>query len=265
MSNLEVAALWIGKELPAYAAACLASFTRNGHPTRLYTYEDVQNVPAAVKVEDASRIIDRAVLTRFAVLEKYSQFSNFFRYELLEKHDGICWIDADLYCVRPIEAEPYIFGREDDRHINGAVLALPSGSSILASLRGMFLRKFFVAPWLGRRERLRYRMLALLGRPVPREEYRWGTLGPHAISWYVRRYNLEHHAKPKETFYPISPLNIDKFFDSSVDWSLSLPAGVRTVHLWHEFLRRKSHVHSPPQGSFLWKLLNDEPIIREGK
>ena len=255
-----MAALWVGGELPSYAAACLTSFTRNGHPTRLYTYKELRNVPSAVKVEDAGRIIDPAVLTRFAAVKKYSQFSNFFRYELLEKQDGICWIDTDLYCLRPIEAEPYIFGREDDRHINGAILALPSGSSILASLRRMFLQKSFVAPWLSRRERLRFRMLALLGRPVPREEYRWGTLGPHALTWYVREHSLEHHAKPKETFYPVSPSDTGKFFDPSVDWRRCLPAAARTVHLWNEFLRRKPHFDAPPPGSFLWKLLNGEPI-----
>src|SRR5262245_13780965 len=139
-STLEMATLWIGSELPPYVAACLASFARNGHPTKLYTYEELRNVPAAVRVEDASRIIDPAILARFTVLKKFSQFSNFFRYELLEKHDGICWIDADLCCLRPIEAEPYIFGFEDDKIINGAILALPSGSPILTSLRRMFLR-----------------------------------------------------------------------------------------------------------------------------
>ena len=249
--------------MPSYAAACLASFARNGHPTHLYTYEDLRNVPALVKVEDASRILAPAVLARFAALEKYSQFSNFFRYELLEKHDGLCWIDADLYCVRPIEAEPYIFGWEDHGLINGAILALPSGSPILTSLRRMFLRKFFVAPWLGRRERLRYYMLALSGRPVPRENYRWGTLGPRAISWYARKYGLEHLAKPRETFYPVPPLDTAKFFDASIDWSLYLPAGVRTVHLWNEFLRKKWRLGPPPPGSFLWKLVNDEPVLRE--
>jgi hypothetical protein len=107
---------------------------------------------------------------------------------------------------------------------------------------------------------LRYRMLALMARPVPRENYRWGTLGPHALTWYVRQHDLEHHAKSKEMFYPVSPLDTGKFLDPSVDWSLCLPAAVRTVHLWNEFLRRKPHLDSPPPGSFLWKLLNGEPI-----
>jgi hypothetical protein len=258
---LEVAALWIGDRLSAEASACLASFVRQGHPTSLYSYQRVGNVPSGVTVKDASAILSPDVLAPFVAIKKYSQFSNFFRYELLHKHDGICWIDTDLYCVRPVTAEPYIFGWEDERLINGAILAIPSSSPMLSDLQNMFLKKNFVAPWLGRRRVPLYTILAMLGRPVPREKYPWGTLGPGAISWHVRKHGLQSTAKPIPVFYPVAPLETEKFFDPSIDWNSALPPETKTVHLWNELLRKHEKRDAPPKGSFLWKILNNEAVL----
>jgi hypothetical protein len=259
---LKMAALWVGDALPAYAAACLASFPKLGHPTTLYGYSAVRNVPPSVTVADASPIVDPKILQRYARIGKYSQFSNFFRYELLERQDGICWIDTDVYCLRPVETEPLIFGWETDTSINGAILALPAGHPMLSSLRQMFLRRDFVAPWLKRNRRRSYRLRAAVGWPVPREEYPWGTLGPSAITWYARHYGLESHAKPITTFYSVGHNHLDVLFDPSLDWNDRLPATTKTLHLWHEYLRRRQDLHSPPRGSFVWKLLNGEPILQ---
>jgi hypothetical protein len=55
---------------------------------------------------------------------------------------------------------------------------------------------------------------------------------------------------------------LDVLFDPSLDWNERLPATTKTLHLWHEYLRRRQDLHSPPRGSFVWKLLNGESILQ---
>lgn len=258
---LDVSTLWIGSELPPYVSACLASFPRLGHKLTLYLYSPTGNLPPTVGIGDANSIVDRGKLDPFAAIGKYAQFANYFRYELLTKRNGTCWIDTDVFCLRPITAEPFIFGREDDAVINNGVLALPHEHPMLAKLRDMFRMPNFVPPWLPRRQYLSYRIAAALGRPIPREKFDWGVLGPRAVTWYAHQYHLEGFAKPPETFYPIHFREINKFFDPSVDWEQRISPVTKTVHLWNEFLRKRADRYAPPHGSFMWKLLNGKPII----
>jgi hypothetical protein len=215
-----------------------------------------------VKIEDANSIIDRRKLEPFGAIGKYAQFANYFRYELLSKRSGTCWVDTDVFCLRPIIAEPFIFGREDDTCINNGILALPHEHPILAKLCDMFRRPNFVPPWLSPRQKLSYRLAAALGRPIPREKFAWGVLGPAALTWYAHQYRLESFAKPPATFYPIHFREMDKLFDPSLDWDRLISPVTKTVHLWNELLRRRADRCTPPQGSFLWKLVNGEPIIQ---
>ena len=259
---LEVCSMWIGGELPPYAAACLASFPRMGHKLTLYVYTAVENVPPSVRIADASTVIDRRKLERFARAGKYSLFSDWFRFELLSKQNGACWVDTDIYCLRPIPVEPFIFGREDDTYIAIGMLALPAENAVLSRLCEMCHQSAFVPPWLPLRNRIPYRLSAALGRPVAREHFPWGVWGPRAFTWYARQYRIEKFAKPPPIFYPIHFSEIEKLFDPLFDLETRITPATRTVHLWNELLRRREDRHDPPEGSLLWKLLTGQPVVR---
>jgi hypothetical protein len=254
-----MAALWIGRSLPAYCAACLASFPAQGHSTTLYSYEPVRGLPPAVQSADARGVVDAAVMERFAQAGTFSQFANHFRYELLAQDDGVCWVDTDMYCLRPVDAEPCVFGWQDGRWINNAILALPAVSPVLRDLRRMFSQEGFIAPWLSWRRMLLHRAKALIGQPIAPEHYRRALLGPEALTWYARRHGLEHSAKPREVFYPLYYLETDRLLDPDFAWTP--PRETRTLHLWNEYLRRHRDAEAPPRGSLLWKILQGDPLV----
>jgi hypothetical protein len=254
--------MWTGDELPPYAAACLASFPRMGHNLTLYVYTAVENVPSNVKIADANTVIDRRKIEQFATAGKYSLFSDWFRFELLRKNSGACWVDTDVYCLRPIPAEPFIFGREDDRCIAIGLLALPAENAVLSKLCEMFRQNTFVPPWLPVRYKIPYRLSAALGRPVPRENFPWGVWGPRAFTWYAHQYRIEEFAKPATVFYPIHFSEIENLFDPLFDLEARISPATKTVHLWNELLRRRKDRYDPPEGSLLWKLLTGQPVVR---
>ena len=144
---LEVCSLWVGGEIPPHLAACIESFVSKGHPFTLYAYGNA-DAPKGVTRADGEDILGLTFAKEFLKARKFSQLSNYFRYELLAKRPGVCWVDVDMYCLRPLNAAPYIFGWEDEISINGAVLAIPPDSELLTALRAMFLNPNFVAPWL---------------------------------------------------------------------------------------------------------------------
>ena len=145
--------------------------------------------------------------------------------------------------------------------MNNAILALPAKSAILNDLRQMFSQQPFIAPWLSRRRMLMHRVMALLGRPIAQEHYRWGLLGPEAVTWYARQHGVERFAKPSAVFYPVSYLETDKLLDPGFVWAI--PSETRTLHLWNEYLRRSPGAQAPLRGSLLWKILQNESLSGE--
>lgn len=204
------------------------------------------------------------MLDEYLQRKKFSQFSNFFRYELLAKRPGVCWVDTDMYCLKPVEPAPYICGWEDGRRINGAILALPSQSRLLTALRNMFHDPNFVAPWLPHSERILYRLASAAGRPVSRARYPWGSLGPRALTWYIHEQQLVERVQPRERFYPVHYREVGRFFDKAAEWSPASLGGAHTVHIWNNMLQAHPDFAAPPAGSFLWKLRNGIPVDARG-
>jgi hypothetical protein len=194
---LEMCSLWVGPTMSPHLKACVESFARNGHPFTLYSYGNVE-VPKGVTLADGGAILDPVLAAEFVRAGKYSLLSNFFRYELLAKRPGLCWVDVDMYCLKPVEAAPHIFGWEDNEIINGAILAMPADSPVLMALRSMFQLKLFVPPWLSLGKRLRYRFAELRGKALGPMAYPWGTFGPRALTWYVGKHQLLGHAHPPQ-------------------------------------------------------------------
>ena len=255
---LKIGTLWVGGDLPLHAAVCLASFVTQGHPVTLYAYGRIGNAPPGVVLEDAAAIVPERICAPFARLGKYAQFANYFRYRMLAARPGICWVDTDAYCLRAFAPEDHIFGWQGGDVIANGILALPPDSPVLAELLAMFEDRYFVPGWIGRRRYL-FRALAALGHPVPRERYPWGSLGPLALTHYLKKSGLDRFAKPVSYFYPLHWSGIDRLFDPNADWGDML-RGAYSIHLWNEVLRRREDRHEPPAGSLLWKILRGEPI-----
>ncbi len=150
----EIASFWTGAPLSFTERLCLKSFVDMGHPTTLYSYSTLENVPEGVRCVNAAEILpepDKIVVHKRT--GSPALFANRFRYHLLRKRPGIIWADTDAYCLRPfLPKDGYFFAYCDkrDRVIANGIMALPADSPALQLLLAFSADEHLVLPWLPR-------------------------------------------------------------------------------------------------------------------
>jgi len=240
-----VHALWIGEKLGPVAAACLRSFKRAGHAVVLHSYSDVADLPAGIQASDAALIVPRNRIIRHRKTGSFALFSDIFRYELLRRNEGSIYVDCDVYCVRPIPFADVIMGYERDGVINGAVLALPGNSGILADLLQAVNGRRFIPPWLSHSKATKLRLNRLLGRQGI-EYLPWGSLGPRALTYLAERHSLLDKAQPTDVFYPVDMDRITLLFDPELSIGDLITPRTKCIHIYNEVVRRQRLVNIPP-------------------
>ena len=240
----EIHALWIGSRLGPVAAACIGSFARAGHEVVLHAYRDVEDLPACVRLSDASRVIPEKAIVRHRQSGSHALFSDIFRYELLRRQPVI-YVDCDVYCVRPIEAAGYVMGYERDGIINGAVLALPSACAMLDDLDRAVGDRWFIPPWISRSKAARLRLRKLAGRRGL-EDLPWGSLGPRALTYLAEKHAVAALAEPPDVFYPLDMDRTSLLFDPRLSLDDLVTPRTKCIHLYNEVLRRKGRAEIPP-------------------
>lgn len=229
-------ALWVGQALGPIEAACLRSFVEAGHKVDLHVFDEPTGAPSCVRLVDAAETVSREHLIRHRRTGSFSLFSNRFRYELMRAGKGL-WIDCDLLCLKPIVDAPYIFGIEDTRLINGAVLKLPSDDPVLDDLLAPFTEPRWVPPWASLRRRLRYRLRYRIRPGFGLADMSWGTAGPRALTYYLGRRGLDRFALPRAVFYPVGPDETHLLVGVAAE---AVRARIRPetlcIHLWNQQL-----------------------------
>jgi hypothetical protein len=256
-SKLPVAnAIWIGRELGPVQAACLRSFVRAGHRTVLHCYEGPIDTPDGVDLADANELLPHSRLVVHRQTGSYAIFSDLLRYEMLHRGLGL-YVDCDVFCIRPIADEDYIFGWSTRKAINNAVLKLPTGSPILQDL--CRIKNGFVPPWAGARYRLRMHLSRLLGGSIHSvEDLPWGSTGPKALTWYAKRHAVDHLAKDRDVFYPLLSREMPLLLDPGQKLEDLITPRTAAVHLYNEYFRRKSLRDFPiPPSSPLGRMIAD--------
>jgi hypothetical protein len=243
--------LWIGDSLGPVERACLRSVVAQGHRMALYCYTKPEGVPDGVEVREASVIVSHDMISA-PWCARADLYSDWFRYELLARGLGT-WVDADIYLLRPLDLErPYLFGYQDSRIINNAVLRVPPDSPILPRLLEPFVKKS-LPKWMPRSAYIRLRARQLLTGKFDLTLIPWGTTSPFALTALARKFGVERFADPVETFYPARWQDADWILDPDI--GLEDVVGERTVavHLWNKCI---SHFKNEPapKGSFLHRL-----------
>ena len=205
--------LWIGPRLSAMERLSLRSFVAHGHDVHLYTYGDVEGVPAGTRVKDANEILPRSRVFQYSEFASYSGFSNYFRYRLLLLRGG-WWIDADVICLRPFDdlAAEHVFAAEDHegtRYVSSAAIKAPVGSAAME--------------WAWQECDAR--------DPAT---IRWGETGPRLLGQAVQRFDLESHVQPPSSFCPIGYADWERVLEPDAD----LAGAPYALHLWNEMWRR---------------------------
>jgi hypothetical protein len=257
-------AIWIGESLGSVQCGCLRSFINAGHKVVLHVYQPPTDIPAEIELSDARDLLPESMIFRDSKYGSYAPFSDLLRYEILGRGLGV-YVDCDVFCLKPIQDEKYIFGyyRKSNigakrARINCAVLKLPVDCPVLTELRS--IRDGFIPPWYPLRERIDLYARRYMRTPRPLSKLGYQFAGPYALTYYLRRHGLEGYAKNEDVFHPITwekraGFKRDLLFDPSVRLADIITSNSQTVHLYSDRISRAAE-HSVPAGSPLATLMN---------
>jgi hypothetical protein len=243
---------------------CLGSFVRHGHPVDLYAFDEIADLPPGVRLRDAAELVPRERLVFYKGNGTPGVFSDLFRMTLLKAGRGV-WADADVYCVRPLrDPPPYLFAWERKGSINGAVLNIPPDSALLDDLLSIFettkrpLLERHLVPW----HRVTVAARRMLGMSVPPEYMRYGSTGPAALTYHVRKRMLLDHVQPADVFYPLPYERIPVLIKRPGRIEDYITDRTIGVHLWRsQFTRRgRAGMPLPLSGSALATLCAREGV-----
>ncbi|WP_141728530.1 galactosyltransferase Lgt5 [Devosia insulae] len=246
-----VNAFWTGPSLGQIHAACLASFLTVGHRVVLHAYDVPSDIPAGVQLSDANALLPRIALAEYDRPGRYALMSDLIRFRILAAGLGL-YVDCDCYCVRPIEDADVIVGWEADGIANGAVLKLPQNSPVLADL--LAIGRGFVPPWFSTRRRLLNSLRGLLGFPKPLHAMPWGTVGPAAVSYYIKHHGLDGLVRPRDEFYPLAYDEVERLYDPALSIDDLITPLTKVIHLYNEMLG-KMRVDVPHPASPLGRMI----------
>lgn len=216
--NRLIQGLWVGDRLPTMQRLCIASFLANGHEFALYTYSQLDDVPAGTTMMDASEIVPPEQVFRNrksdAFRDTFAAFSDFFRYKLLLDRGG-WWTDVDVICLRPFDfAEDYVFASEHalcrDR-VTTSVIKAPAGAPIMQ----------FAWESCGKKDK---------------DHLSWDEVGPDLLEAGVERFSLSAFAKPALAFCPLLPWHWRAVLEP--ERKFRFESSTYAIHLWHENWRR---------------------------
>lgn len=251
-------ALWVGSSLGEISRCCLTSFVMRGHKVQLHTYNPILDLPSGVDIVDANLIIPKDKIFKHKKTGSYALFSDLFRYELLKKVDGI-YVDCDVYCLKPITLPDsgYLLGFEDNLSINGAVLAMPKDATLLNQLLASAYDPHFIPPWYSSRKQKKMKFKKIFGFGRHISDMPWGVIGPHAITYYCKKLDLEKLVQPIDIFYPVHYQCINQLYDSDLNILDIISSRTRCIHLYNEMLKGID-LEKLPKNSILSKLSRNE-------
>jgi len=204
--------MWVGSKLSRMEHASISSFLKLGYKYHLYVYEDVQNVPQGADLLDGNNILPSDQMFLYSGDKSrgggsISGFSNYFRYELLHKKGGF-WVDTDVFCLRELPEEDYIFVEETDGLIASCIMKAPQGSEFANECK----------------------RLCSLKDP---NYITWGETGPQLVTRVAEDLEMQSWVKASSDYFPIMWTDMERFFQKG-----NIPTSI-TVHFWNEMWRRK--------------------------
>lgn len=249
----DIHTLWIGDHLSSLERICLSSFLYHGHSVTVHTFTPDLNVPAGVRVLDASPVWPFLELRRYAN-GSVALTSNYMRWAILQQYQGAIWVDADVLCLRPFSfTDEWVFAWQNDRHVAIGVVGGTSESPILEQLKDLVIHPYQARPY-DRPSRKRTKFFRRIFHPNSTKHIKWGEAGGvYSFHNEMQLHNLLDHALPESSFYP---LPADEFH-TAVDGTCTLDdprfETSFAIHLWNERFRRGNiDKEGPfPEGSLL--------------
>jgi len=234
---------WFEGPLNSIAELCIRSFTRFPDVTvSVYTYERVPsaNIRGCLWM-DANEIIPYEIANPYARNFCSAAVADLFRYALLFKRGG-WYFDTDCLLIRrlnPLFDQEYVFGLQEKKVVNNAVLKFPLNDPIL---NAMYQECIHFGT-----EKYRWGMIGRFGRPRRFfQRYHWGMFGPEMLTKHLEESGMIEKAVPPVFFYPIPWTHPEALRQPFI-----LNERTFIVHLWNEQLRRNGWNVNDLNPSFL--------------
>ena len=264
----EVGTLWIGGSLSWMEQLCLKSFVDQGQKITLFSYENIDNVPAGVIRRDGRDILDTDDFIKYEKKDSFALFADYFRIHMIQQNPSMIWVDTDVYCHRPMDYDSdYVLGFElpGVKRVNNAVLGLPVDSPILNDMLSFIEDRHAIPPFLKPAQQKAYRAAAAAGTPVHVSQQPWGVWGPLMVSHFAHKHGILDQVQPLEAFYPIPFPDRLKFLRRTVVVKGLLSPQTTALHLWASNKRELGLRHGglPPDGSYMADLLVQHDIQPE--
>ncbi|WP_254428572.1 hypothetical protein [Ruegeria atlantica] len=200
----QIGMLWVEGPLSFLEQLCIKSYLDAGQSVRLYTYDNVTNIPDGVEHRDAREVLPDSEFVTHGRTGSPAPHSDKFRYRLLAQEADLIWADTDAYCLKPFSTpNGHYYGRLEGEVATG-VLALPQDSDTLGKLIELTNDPYFIPPWLPPRHRKPLEESLQNGAPVNVPEVFWGVWGPRAFTWALKQTGEIKYALPEHVFYPLN-------------------------------------------------------------
>lgn len=240
MEHVLINGLWIGDSLPLLAQLCITSFLRNGHPFRLFVYEEVDNIPLGTRVADASEILPAHEIF-FHASGSLAHFADWFRYRLLADQGGV-WTDLDVVCLKPfIPGQLPWFALHSPSEVAVGFLAFPERHDLPQLLAKYASDPTTEMPWDSAHVReqkasLRHTQSGIINLRIHNP---YGSTGPTEFTKAVEHFGLMSTAAAPATIYPIPWTRWRSYFNAQIRLDAPILASAWALHLWGELLRRE--------------------------
>jgi hypothetical protein len=184
-----------------------ASIVAAGHDLRIYSHDVAglrgQGLPGTVMdVRDILGPNPMADLYRGR--KSYAFYTDYVRLGLLRSGAGI-WSDLDFVFRGPLrmaDGGDYVFGWLNANRINNAILYAPPDSELISRYWDAITAVPIRVPWATGHIRVKRNLEILIGKRFPLQPERL-AIGPRALTYFIRRLALAHHARAKPVFYPL--------------------------------------------------------------
>ena len=260
-----VSSLWIGPPLSFLEHLCLKSFVDAGHPTKLYLYDEVWNIPDGVEIADANDILPTSEFVINAKTGSPGPQADKFRYHLLRKTNEI-WADTDVYCRKPLPDTPYLFASHYKELLTNAVLRFPKNSLTLNSLLGFTANEYPEPPegfpHLPKAVWAEYRKRRYTDNPMHTSEFPWEIWGPFALTYFAQMHDEMRHATAKDVLYPLGGGEIARTLQMPRRAKIDIPDECVAIHFYGSKIRDllSDHDGTPEEKSFLGELCKKHEV-----
>ncbi|MEM8777058.1 MAG: hypothetical protein AAGF53_18665 [Pseudomonadota bacterium] len=254
-----IASLWLGPRLTFLEQVCLKSFYDHGHRVILYAYDQIENAPNGIEVQNASPILrnDEQIVNKQS--GSPAAIADKFRYHMLKQTDYV-WVDTDACCIKPFPSQPYFFARYFNYSVNNSVLRLPKDSPTLERLLEFTSTSNYTdlppgmynSPPSRRLIQERQRK----GETVHVSELDHETWGPLALTHFLLETGEYRETMKDDVLNPLSAARIGKTVRPKAKVQLELPECCLSVHFYGTHIRRVLRALGglPAETSFLSEL-----------